>query len=87
MLDMTRSSEAVKPPACGEPVSDLGITKQPDPHRVVWMDRDGVRASIPFEGYDSLFACFMREGVSGLRIGTLVVLTPLHWSAQQWGHS
>lgn len=84
---LEQSAEPVNPPPCAEPVDEPGRAKLPDPHRVVWMNANGVSAFIQFPGWEAVFALIMRDGVTGLRVGTLVVLTPAHWSAQIWGRA
>jgi hypothetical protein len=85
---LEQHDEPVNPsPCCEQPVHEAGITHQPDPTHVVWMHNCNVSTVQPFAGWDHMFACFMQHGLSGLREGNTIVLTPLHWSAVQWGRA
>jgi hypothetical protein len=84
---MERFEGECKPLVCEQPGQDLGIKRKPDPTHVVWMHELSITSVQPFAGWDHVFACVMEGGLVGLREGNVIVLTPVHWSAQQWGRS
>lgn len=85
MLDMTRPTDGVKPPAC-EQVGDGAGTSRKDPRHLVLVWRGGGAPSVAaWLCWDAAAAYMQTEHMAGLRNGDSVILYALNWQAQWWG--